>query len=71
MLLPLKPFSFSHFQQPRVLPPVTAVVSKPFVETPSIDRTHHLAVEPFLPRGTELTEYNCQSVFRSAVPLGC
>ena len=21
--------------------------------------------------GTELTEYNCQSVFRSAVPLGC
>ena len=23
------------------------------------------------PWGTELTEYNCQSVFRSAVPLGC
>ena len=22
------------------------------------------------PRGIELTEYNCQSVFRSAVPLG-
>ena len=23
------------------------------------------------PREIELTEYNCQSVFRSAVPLGC
>ena len=46
--LPLKPFSFSHFQQPRVLQHVTAVVSKPFVETPSTHRTFHRAVlSPF------------------------
>ena len=28
-------------------------------------------LSPFSHLGIELTEYKCQSVFRSAVPLGC
>ena len=35
---------------------VAAVVHKPLVQTSSNDRTHHS-----FPRGTELTEYKCQS----------
>ena len=61
--LPLKPFSLSHFQQPRVLQLVTAVVRKPFVKTPSTHRTFHRAVPPPFFLEIELTENQCQSVF--------
>ena len=67
--LPLKPFSLSHFQQPRVLQLVTAVVSKPFVETPSTHWTFHRAVpSPFFLE-IELTENQCRSV-SNPVPKG-
>ena len=43
------------------------------VETPtSFSDSPPCSSVTFLPSvGTELTEYNCRSVFRSAVPLGC
>ena len=60
--LPLKPFSLRHFQQPRGFLLVTAVVRKPFVETPSTHWTFHSAVpSPFFLE-IELAENQCQSV---------
>ena len=43
-----------------------------FVKTPTLLRTFHLSVpSPFSTWELSVTEYNCRSVFRSAVPLGC
>ena len=47
-------------------------VTNSFVKTSTHLRTLHLAVpSPFSTWELSVTEYNCQSVFRSAVPLGC
>ena len=47
-------------------------VTNSFVKTSTHLRTLHLAVpSPFSTWEVSVTEYNCQSVFRSAVPLGC
>ena len=54
---------FSHFQQLRVLPPVTAVESETFVQTSSTPRTFHLSVlPPSFDLAIELTENQCRSV---------
>ena len=73
MLLPLNPF-----------PSVSAAVRRSSAAVASLQmRTNYLLkhlqliglltlpLSHSFPRGIELTEYKCRSVFRSAVPLGC
>ena len=80
MLLPPNLFPFRHLQQPRVYLQLFTAVACVFlqmttfnVETPSSFRTfHHAVPSPSFPsEKLSLTENQCRSVSRSAVPLGC
>ena len=73
-----------HATSPKPFPSVSAAVRRSSAAVASLQMRanyllKHLQLIGLLtlplshsfPRGIELTEYNCQSVFRSAVPLGC